>query len=46
MEHNMWNPNCSGATQLDISQAWSRIRTRGYRQQIQLAVKAGFELGV
>ena len=45
-EHNMGNPDCSGATKSAISQAWSRIRTRGYRQQIQLAIKAGFELGV
>ena len=26
-------------------QAWSRIWTRDYREQIQLAVRAGLELG-
>ena len=41
LEHNKGNPECSGATQLAISQAWPRIRTRGYREQIQPAVKAG-----
>ena len=29
----------------DYLQAWPRIWTRGYREQIQLAVRAGLELG-
>ena len=33
------------ANQLAILQAWSRIWTRDYREQIQLAVRAGLELG-
>ena len=33
------------ANQLAILQAWSRLWTRGYSEQIQLAVRAGLELG-
>ena len=33
------------ANQLAILQAWPRISTRDYSQQIQLEVRAGLELG-
>ena len=40
------NPNWpSEANQLAILQACSRIWTRDYREQIQLAVRAGLDLG-
>ena len=39
------NPNWPEANQLAILQAWTRIWTRDYREQIQLAVRAGLELG-
>ena len=40
------NPNWQEANQLAIyNYAWSSIWTRDYREQIQLAVRAGLELG-
>ena len=51
-ETNNWNqtlqvknPNWQEANQLGYLQAWSRIWTRNYHEQIQLAVRAGLELG-
>ena len=45
MKHNIVkNPNWSEANQLAILQAWPRIWTPDYREQIQLAVRAGLEL--
>ena len=42
MVHNL---NWWEANQLAVLQAWPRIWTRDYREQIQLAVTAGLELG-
>ena len=39
------NPNWWEANQLAVLQEWPRIWTRDYREQIQLAVTAGLELG-
>ena len=39
------NPNRPETNQLAILQAWPRIWTRDYREQIQLTVRAGLELG-
>ena len=39
------NPNWWEANRLAVLQAWPRIWTRDYREQIQLAVTAGLELG-
>ena len=39
------NPNWSGGKPAGYLQAWPRIWTWDYREQIQLAVRAGLELG-
>ena len=39
------NPNWPEAKQAGYLQAWSRIWTQDYHEQIQLAVREGLELG-
>ena len=41
--NNLKNPNWPGQTSR-LLEAWSRIWTRDYREQIQLGVRAGLEL--
>ena len=43
MKHNK-NPNWKEVNQLAILQAWPRIWTLDYQEQIQLAIRAGLEL--
>ena len=46
IKHNrVKNPNWPDAAPAGYLQAWPRIWTRDYREQIQLAVRAGLELG-
>ena len=46
MEQNMVkNPNWQEVNQWAVLQAWTRIWTRDYREQIQLVVRARLELG-
>ena len=46
IKHNrVKNPNWSEVEPVGYLQAWSRIWIRDYREQIQLAVKAGLDLG-
>ena len=45
MEHNkVKNPNWQETNQLTMLQAWQRIWTQNYQEQIQLVVRAGLEL--
>ena len=39
------NPNSIEANQLAVLQAWPRIWTLDYQEQIQLGVRAGLQLG-
>ena len=39
------NSNSMEANQLAVLQAWPRIWTLDYQEQIQLGVRAGLELG-